>query len=174
MGCGVGLNITQFDKRGIKGCLLWCNIWNSAHIIKEHLVYHIGKVSSFSCYFDPWCRGKSLYELFGNACFSCLGMTEDSSVNSLLDNGSQRLPSGCLGCICCTSIKAIIPSKDLDDICWVGLQYGYTKNIKAFIFQNFTDYPMAKSIWFKSFSINHALYCCMASMERLKTFDKLK
>lgn len=80
----------------------------------------------------------------------------------------------CMGCPYCCTINSIIPLKKDDKILWSGMLHRNPQSIKNLLFHNLTDYALAKSIWFKIFSINHALYCWMASLERLKTSNKLR
>lgn len=150
---------------------LWRSIKTSFIQFKDNIGYLVGKDFGFSLFFDPWCNSKSLVETFGDLCFSCIGLYVLSHLNALMTNNHWRFALNCPGRVCYKTIKRILILDDVDVIKWKEESSFTNKILKYKLFSSLPDYPLAKFIWFKGFSINYALYCWMVVLGKLKTSD---
>lgn len=152
---------------------LWKELKLSASKFRNEISISIGNNSSLSLFFDPWCSGQSIFELFGSECFNLLMYHPHCSVSSILSDGAWNLSNSFLSRHPSTSQKILsIPlNQDCDVILWEKSKIRTNKQIILSLFALDATVCWLEGIWFKGLALNQALFCWMAYVRVLKTSD---
>lgn len=157
----------------------WRNLLKLRKITKKMVTYQLGDGKKFSFWFDPWCNGSSIVDLFPRIDFREPYISKEAIVSDFWQNGCWRLPgrwnSTMVEIMIFLNRHIAIAEGIPDCICWNLEQQGRfsVKKVYEFLLQPQENISWAKLVWSASNIPRHSFIFWLALHKRLLTRDKL-
>ncbi|KAL0916751.1 hypothetical protein M5K25_014286 [Dendrobium thyrsiflorum] len=143
----------------------WKFISSLAHVIKPKLNLFITPMSKLSMFWDPWCNGCALVDLFSPTNLN------PPHVSSYLNDSTWSLPEHFPD----TVISSILGITIADQPCikWDGSNNFFFNIFIADYYSDLEDVSWSNYLWHKRYALRHSAYAWMAILGKLKTADIL-